>query len=84
MSPAAAGRTSAYYPPRVFHTKLDELLTERHLDDAWLCRFLNVVPITAKRIRQGTDLRLSDALRLARHLKVPVETIWQLATGRAA
>ena len=66
------------YPPRIFRTRLDELITEHQLDDAWLAEFLGVVPITARRIREGKDLKLSEAIKLAKFFHEPIEKIWRL------
>lgn len=64
------------YPPRVLKTRLGELMRDRHLTDRWLCEFLDIVPLTARRLREGKDLKLTEAFRLSRYFKLPIEEIW--------
>jgi DNA-binding XRE family transcriptional regulator len=66
----------AKYPPRLFHSRLPQLLAERGHDDYWLAHFLQVTPVTANRIKNGRDVKLSYALRLAAYFKVSIENIW--------
>lgn len=64
------------YPPRVFDTKLGELMAKYDLTDNWLAMFLGVTPTTANRIKNGIDLKLTHALKISSHFKISVERLW--------
>lgn len=65
------------YPPSVLDTELPTLMAKKRHTLGWLSQFLGVTPITAKRIMRGKDLKLTQALRLADHFKVPVGRMWR-------
>jgi DNA-binding XRE family transcriptional regulator len=71
-------RSADTYPPRIYETKLCELMGKFELTDNWLAMLLGVTPTTANRIKNGVDLKLSHALKISAHFKIPVEKLWRL------
>jgi DNA-binding XRE family transcriptional regulator len=69
-------RTEFTYPPRVFNTKIGELMHEQGFTDPWLGNLLGVTPTTANRIKNGCDLKLSHAVKIAAYFKLSVESLW--------
>lgn len=61
------------YPPTVLKTKLDKF----DLSRTQVCRVLGITPLTASRIMRGCDLKLTQALKLAKHLGVSLTDIWE-------
>lgn len=47
-------------------------------DPEWLAKFLGVSTATARKIKKGHDLKLSQAMKLARHMGLKVEDLWSL------
>lgn len=70
-----ANKPEAAYPPRILRCKIKEL------PDApsylVVAEFLKIAPITAIRLLQGTEVKLSQALKLAKLLGKPIEQLWE-------
>lgn len=76
MSPAK----KLEYPPRVFKVKFGNDQEDAKLvitpDD--VARLLRITPVTARRIVEGCDLKLSDAFKIANRLGLTIEDLWSL------
>ncbi len=76
------GTEQAEWPPVIFHCQLEKLLKRGMGPEPFsvnnLAAYLDVTPITVRKILKGGTVSLENALKLAHLVGQPIEEIWAL------
>jgi plasmid maintenance system antidote protein VapI len=69
------------WPARIFHCELEEAL-KKALGDKYsingVAKLIDVTPITFRRILNGCNVSLENAMKLAKLARLPIYEIWRL------